>query len=325
MSLKDIRIVLAADETFFTDNTLTEENKTKKYKEYQRLVHPDMNLDNEVLAAQAFTKLTQLWESRNKTSETILQAGNQELHVGKLIDTRDFIATFTIQNSNDTLWVTTHPKLNDTFKSGVKKLEKVTKDLAAPDSHYFPIVRNSFSFTDSKGLQRGVLVQIPKGMYSLEEIISNGYPKGVPGRDLGWLYRRMLYLTSKIHEKGITHNGLTAHSFLIHPKEHGVVLKDWQFATTTFEPLTIIPLELKGIHKGVKEKKGSVLSDLFLLGRLGEHLLSSSTPSELTAVIRGLKDGKYSTALEALTDFDRALANCYGERTWHDFLYPLNK
>lgn len=135
----------------------------------------------------------------------------------------------------------------------------------------------------------------------------------------------MLYLTSKIHEQGITHNGLTAHAFLIHPKQHGVVLRDWQFATTTFEPLAIIPHELKGIHKGVREKKGSVSSDLFLLGRIGGHLLSSTTPSQLRTIIQNLKSGEYATALEALKDFDDALEDCYGERTWHDFIYPLNK
>ncbi len=63
-------------------------------------------------------------------------------------------------------------------------------------------------------------------MYSLEEV-RTAFPNGLDPQHAVWIWRRLLFPLSIIHQQGILHGSVLPNHVMIHPEKHGVVLVNW--------------------------------------------------------------------------------------------------
>ena len=69
-------------------------------------------------------------------------------------------------------------------------------------------------------------VRSPDELYALSEV-SRHCPSGLDGRDVAWIWRRLLGVLGFVHGNGFVHAAVVPDHVLIEPKEHKLVLVDW--------------------------------------------------------------------------------------------------
>jgi hypothetical protein len=63
-------------------------------------------------------------------------------------------------------------------------------------------------------------------MYTLNEVRAH-YPAGLDGRDVAWVWRRLLRVLGFVHRCAVTHAAVLPEHVLLEPREHKLVLIDW--------------------------------------------------------------------------------------------------
>jgi hypothetical protein len=69
----------------------------------------------------------------------------------------------------------------------------------------------------------------PDDLYSLDEVRAH-YPNGLDGRDVAWIWRRLLGILGYVHSCGTAHGAVLPMHMLIDPRDHKLLLVDWCFA-----------------------------------------------------------------------------------------------
>lgn len=69
-----------------------------------------------------------------------------------------------------------------------------------------------------------------QGFVTLSQVRA-AVPAGLDGRDWAWMQRRLLRALAAVHATGLVHGALLPENVLVHPRQHGVVIAGWSFAT----------------------------------------------------------------------------------------------
>ena len=73
------------------------------------------------------------------------------------------------------------------------------------------------------------------------EAVRERFPKGVDGRHLAWMFRRILEILGFVHRAGWVHGAVLPPHLLVHPDEHALLLVGWIHAERPGRPLRIVP------------------------------------------------------------------------------------
>lgn len=299
----------------------------KELRNLLKQAHPDLHPDNQAKAQKAFIHINTLWNNRNaspkprathSTSTEIITKKNEYRNL-KTIRKTNGIETYRAIDSHGTiiyLLVATHPKIGEMLMEGVKNLKTVKSNLTTHYKEFFPDTTDAFRIAQNGQKLFGVAQTLTEKNYSLREV-KEDYPKGIDGRDVAWMYRRMLVAVGNMHDYGIGHGAPTLDAFLIKPETHELQLTNWQFSKELGSDINMVTPEIKKHYE--TDKVVTREKDLKILSETAFDLIGNDAPRELKAFLKGMSRYPTGTAQEALHEFDEILKNVYGPRTFHKF------
>lgn len=302
------------------------------YRRLARQSHPDMftNSRDKEKAQKAFVHLTNLWEEKEKSkapksSQIITKKHTYDLG-SKCHEDDVFVAykaTYDAGYENCELWITRNPQDNDLAHAAGMALKKLNKEVPDNFKAFFPEFVELFKYRQA-GADRSTIAQkIPAGFYSLAEV-KEAYPQGIHGRDVAWMFKRMLVAIGNTHDTGLVHGGISDEAFLIHPEMHGLVLRNWQYSVEANEPLTAIDASVRNSYpQSVFDKKPQDYRlDVSMAARLAKGLLHADAPRQLGIFFTGCMMASVPHPADLLMEFDDLLLRIYGTPKFHQFAMP---
>lgn len=122
------------------------------------------------------------------------------------------------------------------IQPGVLAVEAVTlsrlEESQLPGAAYFtqhlPQLVNCGVTDDEPGHERDVLLlRHPSGYWgSLDKVLAHA-PGGISPRHAVWMWRRVLEVLGFVHDNGWTHGDLALEHWLVHPRDHGILIIGW--------------------------------------------------------------------------------------------------
>lgn len=163
-----------------------------------------------------------------------------------------------------------------------------------------------------------------QGFVSLAQV-RRAYPTGLDGRDRAWMYRRLLRALAGAQLAGLVHGAVLAENVLIHPKEHGLVLAGWSFATTEGKTLPGMVASADSYPPEATEM-GTVThkTDVYMAARLMRSILRPEERRQ-RAFAQGctqITPGMRPDAAGLLDEYDNLLSDLYGPRRFRPFHLP---
>ncbi|AYF74420.1 hypothetical protein D7D52_11750 [Nocardia yunnanensis] len=187
---------------------------------------------------------------------------------------------------------------------------------------YFPELADTVDHLDSAtGEQRvvNVLTALTDGFVTLEDI-RTAHPGGLDPRDYAWMHRRLLRCLAGARLAGWVHTAITPTNVLVHPRQHGIVLAGWSFATRPGHPAAATSKSLD-----YPPEIGAAVSpatDVYLAHRLMLTMLGDRAPAPMRTFATGcLQDDPRlrPAAADLLDEFDDLLDRLYGKRRFRPF------
>lgn len=147
------------------------------------------------------------------------------------------------------------------------------------------------------------------------------YPEGIHGRDVAWIFKRMLTALGNAHDLGLVHGAPTLDSFLIFPEQHGIILSEWQYSVESGQALKALQGEYQKDYPEKVFNKEAVdyRLDLQLAAKAAQRLLRKDAPRQFNIFFKACMTTKNFTAAELLREFDILLERLYGKPTFHPF------
>jgi len=208
-------------------------------------------------------------------------------------------------------------------------------------SPFLPTVRHSFAYGSDVPRQANVLtlheeIRSPDELYTLGEVRA-AYPKGLDGRDVAWIWRRLLNILGFVHASGVVHGAVLPMHVLIEPKEHKLVLIDWCFASWPGEAAK--PVAITGGYDAWYKRDGAAMRpptrsvDVAFGARcmielLGGNPLETTVPSTIEpGLTRHFERclGGTADAWKMLEDFDRLIEAMWGRRRFRELPMPQKR
>jgi hypothetical protein len=317
----------------YTD--LFKEGTKRELRSLLKQAHPDLHPHDTVKAKKAFIRINELWNMKdtpdvhhtqhqtNPASNDIATKKNHYHHL-KPVRKSNGVQTYKGIDSNGNiafLLVSTHPKIGELLIEGVKNLKTVKSNLTNNYKEFFPDTTDAFRINQNGAKLFGVAQTLPEVNYSLREV-KEDYPEGIDGRDIAWMYRRMLVAVGNVHDYGIGFGAPTLDAFLITPATHELQLTNWQFSRELGAEISIVTDELKHVYQA--DKTITREKDLKILSETALNLTNSKTPRPIAVFLKGMTRFPTAHAQEALHEFDEILRKVYGPRTFHEFKMRRN-
>lgn len=117
--------------------------------------------------------------------------------------------------------------------------EKMKKHKSVDWPETIPTISESFLFDDRKAKRRVNVMENFNGFYNVEEI-KKRLPKGVDGRTIVWMWKRLLVLLEWVNKSGYIHGAVLPPHVMFYPdndgyttrdkRKHSVRLVDWCYA-----------------------------------------------------------------------------------------------
>jgi hypothetical protein len=299
-----------------------------RYRQLLKTAHPDMFIkpSDKVLAEKAFIKLNQLWEDFNGTKKkpNVVKTKKHEYVLNTKLYTYDgfviYSGTYDNGHENCLFSFPIDQQDNDLNENHATVLKKIKKEIPAAFSAFYPNLIENFRFNINGSLKNFITYKQPEGFYSLADV-KEDYPEGIPARDIAWMFRRLLVALGNANDIGVIHGGINLNSVLIHPEEHGLILRDWFYSVEEGEALTALPESSKTFYPQYvfdKEPARREL-DIMLAAKTMELLLQENAPRPLKAFLKGCQLKTLPTAADLLGEFDELLKNMWGARRFHVF------
>lgn len=304
---------------------------TKIYKRYLHIAHPDMYSPSDPeqsLAHTAFIKLTKFWDQyngkvNNEPDKNYIKTKKHDYVIGSLVYDTDGFVSFDAQRDGKDKVYLTFPKNtgnNDLIDTYTQNLSKIKKEVNPEYNAFYPYYLESFQFSIDGKVRSIVAHARPEGFYSLTEVMED-YPEGIHGRDIAWIFKRILIGLGNAHEIGLVHGAINPDSILIHPELHGLVIQNWQYAVEDGQTLSALPASHKALYPSyVFDKKPAHKElDFYLAAKTMELLFRKDMPKALKAFFNGCKLNSMPFADELLGQFDFVLEKVYGAKSFHEF------
>ncbi|GHU53399.1 hypothetical protein AGMMS49975_11350 [Clostridia bacterium] len=305
---KLVELILSANTC--TDIFGTNKKRAKNlYHSYARQVHPDnvKGIDTEsVDFDKVFGKLSEFWEEF-KNGGISASAASNTINSGRTTYTlkgvdfeNDRIKVFRAVSSggdNVQLVVERQKLKNEAYDLLIKIAEQ--KEYTA----FFPKAIDEFAIAQPDGEHAVYAQSVTDGFISLRRI-KNAFDKSgqtIDGRDIAWIWRRVLTALGTMYDAEVLHNGLSdLDNILIHPAEHGLIITGW--------------------YAGEFKQSASDLNDIAKVF----YELSADAPKDILNFFRGCLGKNVYHPFTLLEEFDNLLSVLYGERKFHEFNIPAN-
>jgi hypothetical protein len=291
------------------------------------------DLKDKKVAEQAFIRLTELWNQYNELStptkaapaKNVIKTKKHAYDLGDVFDNKGMYARYNASYDAGyekcQLLILKDPKDSDLAASHIAALKKINKEV--PDSYmaFFPEFVESFRYRTEDNVDHTVISQkISEGFRPFTNILEV-YPEGIGGRDIAWIFKRMLIAVGNAHDIGLVHGSPTLDTFWVHPELHGIVLSDWQYSVQSGEPLKAVSPDFKNDYPGYVFDKENVDYglDIYLCAKTAQRLMRKDAPSQLNAFFKACMLRKPLEAKYLLNEFDLLLRRIYGEPKFNPF------
>lgn len=303
------------------------------YRRLARSVHPDMfDTDSEKQRAQkAFQKLIDLWETHGKkdvkngadAKANTIKTTRREYDLGENVSADPFYARFKATHDHGhklaTVLITSNPNNEDLMDNHIEAIRKLSKEVPEEYRWFYPEFIESFRYDDGISKRKAVAQSDHEGLVPFSRILDR-YPNGISGRDVAWMFRRMLVAVGNAHSVGLVNANVTMDSLFVQPEQHGLVLSDWQYSVEKGEKLIAVPQKWKGDYPE-RYLEGSPVGpelDIALCGKVAKRLLKDGQPKRLFNFFKYC-DNSSLDAPTLLREFDILLQNVYGAPRFHPF------
>lgn len=296
------------------------------YKKYARNTHPDLysHPDEKTKANDAFLILNRFRdEILGKVKTMNINTVSAPIHTYELVEEYPADSVFsyfkaTYENGSKTcqLLVTNDPDDNDLGTNYAEKLLRLHNEVEGQYRVFYPELIEKFSLAQKGKKHFGITYKVPEGFYSLTEI-KNAYPQGLNGRNVAWIFKRMLVTVGNAHDCGLVHGGLSDEAFIIHAEKHGLKLRNWQYSVNEGEKLKAIEPEMEDFYPDeilVEKKPATWKHDIHMLSHIVENMLDpETTPEAYYTFLKGCRISSIPSAAGLLGEFNDLLRRIYGE------------
>jgi hypothetical protein len=298
------------------------------FKKLQRQVHPDLNPDRLADATAAFVKLNEFYKKHGKVESITFVTKKGSWTLGPDVWKSSGVRYRSVEGSTDT-WVAYVATTQATgpFTEGHRILENLTKDLLEDDlnnttthRYFFPRIMDKFKLGDQRREARALSAEIPNTRWFPLSSWTSMDP-----RDIAWIARRGLMALDLVHSKGYLHGSPHLEAFIVEPEQHGLMLKDWQYAIRMGETISNVdPNAIKAYPvwvKSVGATNDGKLDIVIFAHAFRELSKMSAAPFWLTDFFDQTFQNPPASAhkvLQQLTD----LLDKHWERRFHPMAYP---
>lgn len=309
------------------------------YRRLMRSVHPDM-VDSTATARAnaAFARLNTLWDQWSAAHSTngsqantappptsdVISTALHDYHVVGKVSGDPFFSrtevTYAQGKETASVLIVAHPSNSDLAQHHADTLTYLHQSAPAEFLGFYPQVIETFEHRDGSATRLGIVQTRTAGFVPFSKILSV-YPDGIDGRDVAWIFRRMLVAVGNAHDVGRIHGAVSMDSFSIHPEEHGVILSDWQYSVESGQSLRAVPQGLKDKYPDSVLSKGTVTAnlDINFCGKIASELLDQNGPQKMRDFFNVCQRQQSLPASVLLAEFDRLLYGLYGEPRFHPF------
>lgn len=298
------------------------------FKKLQRAVHPDLNPDRLADATAAFVKLSEFHKRHGKGETLTFTTKKGSWTLGGDVWKSSGVRYRSVEGSTDT-WVAYVATTQATgpFTEGHRILENLTKTLLEDDlnntttyRYFFPRIQDKFKLGDQRREARAISAEIPNSRwFPLSSFTS------VDPRDIGWIARRALMALDLVHSKGYLHGSPHLEAFIIEPEQHGLMLKDWQYAIRMGETISNVdPRAIKAYPSWVKDMGATndgKLDVMVFAHAFSKLAKDSGAPVWLQQFFTELHGNPRSSAAQVLHELTDLLDK-HWERKFHPMAYP---
>lgn len=307
------------------------------FKRFARKCHPDMYEDSlKDLAEKAFKHLTDLKDKvtgeGKKAPSSGIKTKKHNYDLGSPVFNKDDVlitypATYDAGHVDCFFSITKNPLDSDLTESSVAALRKLN-DVPEDYRKFYPELVETFRYRDeSTGIDRPIIVTDRiEGFRPLSDVLKV-YPKGIGGRDVAWIFRRMLVALGNAHEVGLIHGAPTMDAFQIHDEMHGIILGNWHYSVEDGDSLKAVPSNWSHLYPAyaLKKESTSYRLDLEIAAKTAAALLNKDEPRQLFAFFKGCALTSTPTASKLLAEFDELLLRLYGNPRFNKFTLEPNK
>lgn len=317
----------------------------REYLRLSKVTHPDVYLESaeKALATKAFAKLGELWALAQRRLEAGIYGEEQSLPEPFKVRSKareytgveaygqgEVCALYccTYAEGQAVLKVARQPKDNDLVANEARVLRLLHKGREESFRPYVPELLDSFSIREGRTLRQANVVAYGEGFISLEEIKS-GFPRGLPAKDMAWIWRRLLIALGFAHRNTVIHGAVLPSHVRVHPLEHGLLLTDWEAAVT--EPagrVRMVSAKYRSWYPEDVFKKDAPAApglDIYLAARSMAELLGDA-PRPIRAFLNGCTlPGPKQRPVDAwrvLEEFDELIEKLWGRRTYRPLVMP---
>lgn len=305
------------------------------YRAFARRLHPDVvepTLKDRASVATAL--LNSLWDSYKKTAlgtfEIATRRRSYTVESLLLADEISNLYPVSWSDGDDhygMLRLPRSPKNNDLVETEAKAIKVL--DASDPTYRvYAPTLVESFRYRDTKTRveRRANVTERLDGFVTIKEV-HNAFPAGLNGRDVAWIWRRLLAGAGWFHRAGLVNAAVLPEHILVHPLKHGVVFSNWCYSTELDHPLRAVSPNYRDWYPQdvLAKKPASAKTDIHLISHLMGWLLGPNASSQFKAFIQGctLRFGGVPDAWEIQRDFDDLLFRLYGQRKYRPLVMPV--
>lgn len=298
---------------------------------YAKQIHPDLFQDEEdkIKAKEAFAHLNSLKDkldgkSPKASAKNKLKTKKHEYDLGSKFNSNDISTTFLgeYDAGHQLAYLTfvNSPTDSDLVENHISTLKRL-KDVPEEYVKFYPQLLESFRYRDASGKDRLVVAsERLDGFVPLTKVLKT-YPYGIGGRDVAWIFRRMLVALGNAHDIGIVNGAPIPESWLIHPEMHGIILADWSYSVASGEALKAVPQRLKHLYpdRALRKEPVSGTLDISIAAQVARSLLADGEPTQLLAFFKGCQLASTPKASRLLAEFDTLLLRIYGKPRFSPF------
>lgn len=296
-------------------------------------VHPDTSsCDHSV-----FARLSDLWtRARAKfadgsygRSTLTLTTRKSVWHVGGLLYHGQIASIYqaTDDSGRNVLFKAPRNSVdNDLIEAEYASLTKLADTQPSAAEHAFvPKVIEKLRFEDGGSKTGLVLEQTPPGLYSLQEVMDK-LPEPLDGRNIAWIFRRLLAALILAEEADVVHCGIVPHHVLVNPDSHDLILWDWTASGPAgSHKIPYISRDLNEYYPEEATAREEVQfgTDAYMAARTMLAVGSNNMPRQMESWFKGVALYKMShrppDPVELLTEFDDLITNLWGKRRYVTF------
>lgn len=303
-------------EDLFGSVAPTQDDLRTRYRNWAKIAHPDAGGSNDLMA-----KLNDIY----RQAQRALVAGRwgRTTNVG-LTFARGDIANLYLTPEGHLLKMPRSPGRSNLILNEAKNLKKLRAEVEPQYHPYFPELIRSYRHKDPKTLvlRQVNVIEYFEGFYTLAQL-KDLFPEGIGGRDMAWMWRRVLVGLGAAREAGVVHGSLTPEHILIHPTMHGVVLVDWTLAGERGDVRQFKLPKWKDNYPRIKADILTYSGDVYMASKAMEHVLHPTlTPRAIWAFLKGCRVSRLPHPWKLKEEFDQLLEELYGRRRYRPLIIP---